>query len=437
LKLAASGILVSLSLLLCACNRPESHNNLTTQHSIPKADGYSFSELKRLHEAHDPKNWDTIDDTDQLRFGLLRTSEIFTTATISRGGPVNRLESRLDNGIGQVITDTPRGLLSLDDTLPQSLMDGMIIVRHGRIVFERYPNMRQRDRHLYWSVSNPFLGTLVGILADEGRIDIHAPIEQYICALSTTDWKGTAIIDILDMASGMSARELDVPNAYSDPSTLHYQFEHSLGNWATEKRTGVDPYDFVAQLSRLKPSGQVFEYASVNCFVISWLISEVTGKAYPDVISEFIWQKIGAEADAGIVVDRESGAPWSHGGIFSTLRDLARYGMLFTPSWNIVSEERIISSKHLARIQAGGRPELLERRNQEYPDQPAYTGEHVSTFQWDCVWPDGDFMKAGFNGQFIYISPSRDLVIAVFSSGVSASESSFLRTLATSGALVE
>lgn len=34
--------------------------------------------------------------------------------------------------------------------------------------------------------------------------------------------------------------------------------------------------------------------------------------------------------------------------------------------------------------------------------------------QWDFVRNDGDFFKAGFGGQGLYVSPSRDLVVACF-----------------------
>jgi hypothetical protein len=37
------------------------------------------------------------------------------------------------------------------------------------------------------------------------------------------------------------------------------------------------------------------------------------------------------------------------------LRDLARYGMLYTPSWSKAARERIISDGYLRRIQTGGR----------------------------------------------------------------------------------
>ena len=54
--------------------------------------------------------------------------------------------------------------------------------------------------------------------------------------------------------------------------------------------------------------------------------------------------------------------------------------------------------------------------------------------QWDAVWPDGDFWKAGIQTQAFYVSPDRDLVIAFFSTNVpDDSLHRYLRPIATSG----
>ena len=61
-------------------------------------------------------------------------------------------------------------------------------------------------------------------------------------------------------------------------------------------------------------------------------------------------------------------------------------------------------------------PELLERAASGSKElggdgvEPA----RYPTYQWDAVWADGDFFKYGFRGQGLYISPTRDLVVAFF-----------------------
>jgi CubicO group peptidase (beta-lactamase class C family) len=214
------------------------------------------------------------------------------------------------------------------------------------------------------------------------------------------------------MASGMSCLETDA-GAYSDPATCYYQFEASLGWQPATRGTPASTYNYIAALRRIRETGEAFEYSSVNTFVLGWMAEQVTGKRYNELLAEEVWNKIGAEADALLTVS-SAGVPVLHGGMSMRLRDLARFAMLFTPSWPVVSETQIVSDAYLDKIQNGGRseifeegvigPALVERLGGERPRHNSY--------QWDFVLDDGDFFKAGYGGQGLYISPDRDLVIA-------------------------
>jgi len=61
--------------------------------------------------------------------------------------------------------------------------------------------------------------------------------------------------------------------------------------------------------------------------VIAHAMERVTGKKLANLISEELWQTMGAEEDANITVD-SSGYGLSCGGISSSLRDFARFGIL-------------------------------------------------------------------------------------------------------------
>lgn len=50
---------------------------------------------------------------------------------------------------------------------------------------------------------------------------------------------------------------------------------------------------------------------------------------------------------------------------------------------------------------------------ESFPDIKGLANRH----QWDIVFPDGDFFKAGVGGQGMYISPSADTVVVWFSTG--------------------
>ena len=184
------------------------------------------------------------------------------------------------------------------------------------------------------------------------------------------------------------------PAAYTDPADPFYRFEATLGWRPPVPETA---YSLVSSLSPARPSGEVYEYTSVNTFVLGWLVSRVTGLSLDAVLAREIWSRGGFEAPLSLCVSAD-GAPAIHGGLSMRLRDLARFGMLFTSG-------SVVSAAHLRRIRARDGLEL------RYPDDEPVVPWPPSR-QWNCVYDDGDLFKSGFGGQGLYVSVSRDLVIA-------------------------
>ena len=115
-------------------------------------------------------------------------------------------------------------------------------------------------------------------------------------------------------------------------------------------------------------------------------------------MTEMIWKPMGASSDAYICLS-EKGIPWPHGGMSATLRDLARFGMLFTKSEILANKEKLIS---LAQLK-----EIFDTPPIDFPI-PFKWG-----YQWDMA-SDGMIMKGGFGGQALYIHPEKELVVAYF-----------------------
>jgi hypothetical protein len=110
-----------------------------------------------------------------------------------------------------------------------------------------------------------------------------------------------------------------------------------------------------------------------------------------------------------------SGEPSAFGIFASRLRDLARYGMLFTPSWNVVSNEQVIADDYLPKVYAAAKQgdytgNLGDRMIADFGDL-----DLGASYQWDAVVPDGDIYKSSRGGQAIYISPQTDTVVVYFS----------------------
>jgi CubicO group peptidase (beta-lactamase class C family) len=260
------------------------------------------------------------------------------------------------------------------------------------------------------SVSKPFVSAIVGILEDQRLIDVNQTIEAYIPVLKNTDWDGIKIINILDMASGICWEFENGMDTYNDLNSCYMQFEGAIGWSPSTEKTPSDPYEAILGMRSYKEQGLSNDYSGINTFLLSWLIEKVTGKRYADVLESEIWQPMGAESD-GLMLTPKRNTMAVYGGISSTLRDLARFGLLFTPS----GPKNAYSNEFLKKIQYGGRPELLEA-SKSIPYNTLLDGEKpvFSTYQWDFTMADGDFYKSGFHGQGLYISPKKELVIAYF-----------------------
>ena len=107
--------------------------------------------------------------------------------------------------------------------------------------------------------------------------------------------------------------------------------------------------------------------------------------------------------------------------------------MLYTPSWNKVAKQQIVPKVLIKRIQKEGRSEIYKGSKSETV-WDAYAGEEClfQTRQFDFVTEDGDFAKAGYHGQTLYISPSKDLVVASFASVEKYDTYKFARAIAKS-----
>lgn len=394
--------------------------------------GYSSAEAAAFRSQWTIDNWD--DGGPLMRYVFLNAPEFWNHSLILRGGPVRPLEEALRPEVAKFITTTKAGMKPLQDYVRESTVNGVLILHRGRVVFETYPRMRSVDMHLYMSVSKALAATLIAVLEDRGQIDVRKPVDAYLPALADSGWVGVPVRDILDMASGIGCLEGD-EGAYSNPATCYYQFEASLGLLRPTAATRDSVFELISRLKSHRPPGQAFEYTSPNSFVLGWLAEVVTGRTFADLLSTEIWQKIGAESAAVIAAPRR-GVPIVHAGISSTLRDMARFGLSFTPTGR-QGPKPLISARYLDAIQKQGRPELsrvgLGKESGYVDGEPA----RHNSYQWDFVMNDGDFFKGGFGGQGLYVSPSKDLVIAFFGtfdeSGKDHEMTRIARQLAKSG----
>jgi CubicO group peptidase (beta-lactamase class C family) len=265
------------------------------------------------------------------RWAFQHMREILPTAEVWRGtGPVNVLP-RQDVDLDLLrVKSVAGGDVALSAFLDETYTDGIVVLKNGAVAYERYFNdMTSRTLHLSQSVGKSFLGMLFGIYAGRGQIDLNALLSHYLPEIENTGWRGATVQQVLNMTSGIKFDE-----TYTDPFSDIGQTDVASG-WKPAP-PGADPNfkwpnDMWSQIVALKettrPHGSAFEYRSIETDVLAFCLERVAGKRLPQILSEEIWQKIGAEESANFTVD-PAGYALASGGLNASLRDYARFGLM-------------------------------------------------------------------------------------------------------------
>jgi len=416
--LRAAGCWPALFALSAAAATPELLPVSVAKDGIPAELGY------RLRGGFTSTS--AYDTGDRNLYYFLHWEQYIPHSVVRRDGPIAPLPVALNSALGSVRARTSLGELSLDQMLadPRSRTQGFLVVHKGRVVFEKYPGMRASDHHLWFSSSKSVAGLLVGLLEADGKLDVSKPIETYLPELANTHWRGIAIIDILDMASGLDLAESE--QSRTDPRTaVNHFFRSDLGDASgmSEKTSN----EILFGVGKKSAAGETFEYSSLNTKMLGLLVERVSGQRLADFLSERVWAKMGAEGDGLLALDMQGG-PSIHGQISSRLRDKARYGMLYTPSWKAVAQQPVVPASLIDKIQHGCRPSIYQRGAAARATNLQFK-PRCNSRQWDAVFEDGDFYKGGARGQGIYVSPSRDYVAVWFSTTMESGWMSYARAM--------
>ncbi|MEX0319191.1 MAG: serine hydrolase domain-containing protein [Ruegeria sp.] len=383
-----------------------------------------LNEIRKIHDffSDEDKKVQMLAPSERTLYAWQNMSRFFRTAQILRAGSISDLPENLQPSIGDIEFTREDGSVStVNEQFENYPMDGLIVVKDGEILFEHYKTMREFDKHNWYSSGKILGSTLLALLEEEGKVDITNPVSTYIPELQDSVWDTVPVEHALDMATGLDSTELDEPagDSRTNPEQGWYRWVSTMGLLDNPLGLEETPLEVLSGMTRRMPGYEVFEYNSINTFVVDVIVENVSGKPLPEYLSERIWRKAGMEHDAFVAVS-DDGLPASFGVMNSTLRDMARFGMLFTPSWSTIADEQIISDAIIQNIQTGGDPAIYQRgylgelnARKGFPED-----ENIANrYQWDAVFEDGDFWKKGVGAQGLYISPSRNLVIAYFSTG--------------------
>lgn len=277
---------------------------------------------------------------------------------------------------------------------PNHDLTGIVVVRNGYLVSERYFNGDSADSlHDIRSATKSLTSLLMGIAIQKGLVhSVDDSISLYLPGLPKDGKEKITIRDLLNMRSGLDADDED-PVSPGNENTLDQS-----SDWI---RT-------VYSVPMKRDPGTQYLYCSINAFLAGAIVENVshmpldqfakTNLFEPLRIQKYSWRHV--------PIDRTTG----QGNLSITTRDEAAIGQLMLDD-GVVNGRRILTHDWVAKSLAS---QVAISDSDPYADFYGY-------MWYTKAEPVGDHkvevhFASGNGGNKIYIVPSLDMVVAITSS---------------------
>jgi len=281
---------------------------------------------------------------------------------------------------------------------------GLVVLRGGRLVAEGYWRGYDGTRpHILFSVTKSVTGALAGILVERGGLDPDSPVTRYIPEVGESAYGDCSVRHVLDMTVSSSFEE-DYNN--TDGDYVRYR-RATLWNPIPPGAPRETLRSFLATMPRAEDAhGEVFRYLSPNSDLLGWILERAAGQSFSDLLSQKIWRPLGAEARAITTVDAE-GAPRTAGGLCALVRDLARFGEAMRLGGKVRGQD-ILPGWWVEDIRSGGDGAPWQKGAM----QPLFPAGRYRSKWYQTGSPNGAFCAIGIHGQWLWIDPAHEVVIA-------------------------
>lgn len=301
-----------------------------------------------------------------------------------------------------------RRLCELDQFIanwPRANVHGVVVARHGRIVFERYyagdderwgvpighVRFAADVKHDLRSITKSVTSLLVGIAVSEGRFPpLDSPVLDYFPeyrSLKTPDKAGLTFRHLLMMAAGL---EWDETLPYTHPRNSEIQMINS-----------GDPVGFVLKQPMRNPPGTVFGYNGGATTVLGAAIERATRSRIEDYARDRLFRPLGISDTEWVRMP--NGMTSTASGLRLRPRDTAKLGKLLLAQGNWDGRQVVPSAWIAESIQPRLRVDSFFR----YGYQWWHASSQMAGRSYP--WTAG----VGWGGQRLFAQPDLDLVVMV------------------------
>jgi len=346
---------------------------------------------------------------------------VLNMVMVPREGDIRPLPGPLRPELGErIFTDSAGVELSFDALFEANYADAVLVMQGSRLLHEAYfHDFNERSHHIWFSMTKSLVSAVFGLLVADGKVELDASPAQYIPELKGSGFERVTIQQVLDHATAIDFKE-----NYTDQQSDFFRFyAPALNMGYMPGAADVQPqnaeiygvHDFLVRFIKPDPAlapGDAFDYNSSNADVLGWLIARISGQSLQDFVQQNLWAKLGAEHDAFLVVDRAL-VPVATGGMNTTLRDAARFGMMIRDRGEFAGRQVIPAQWVDATLAVDDQLRANMAANPKYAEE-SWSAYH--NMWWILDEQAGEYCAVGIHGQVIYINRSADTVMVWFSS---------------------
>ena len=272
---------------------------------------------------------------------------------------------------------------SFEDYLSENRTVAFLVIQNDTIKYENYLNKYNRGSIVAsFSMAKSFTSFLIGCAIEDHLIhSVSDPVIRYIPELEENGFGNVTIENLLQMTSGLDFDESYV-NPFGDAATFYYGRN-------LEKST--------LNLKLKDEPNKTAEYVSGNTQLLGLVLERVLKeKTISTYLEEKLWMRVGMEFNASWSIDKkENGIEKTFCCLNARAIDFAKFGRLYLNKGNWDGKQLV--SK-----------QWVERSTKR--DTSSGSGRNYQ-YQWWIPNNEGDFMAVGILGQFIFVSPSENLII--------------------------
>lgn len=274
------------------------------------------------------------------------------TRIVWRGADPVRELPREDADLGGVLViNTEQEPVTLAEFLQSSWADACIVLHEGSLVYEWYNHHDSEYRpHGLLSITKSVVGTVAGVLIEEGYLDPDNLATDYVPELATGGYAAVTVRDLLDMRTGGDYRENG--DAHGELARME------ASRVGAPDAPFANLYDMAARIDRVGRHEGPLSYRSLDTTALGWVLERASGSSMTDLMSEKVLAKLGLERDGQMETDIAGHAAHA-GGLSLIPRDVARFGQMILDA-GAAGEKRVISPYFVKDLREGHPGETID-----------------------------------------------------------------------------